>query len=222
MTQPETTLPSERIPATTASVTRRMRVYLGVLAFVALGMFGFAYANAKYFVMFCQRIGLLTTDPTHIRSTIAPTANGRPLDVYFTAHVNDNLPISFSVAKAYQTTAVGAPEMNDYTFSNLSDQTIYFRPVHDIAPMRAGDEGTMVLEKCFCFTEQKILPGQKYSLPVKYTFTDKLDQSTQVINMSYTLFRSTQEAYERSQAAEKASGAVRPKERRGSAPGEKP
>lgn len=210
--------PNERIPSA-FTVARRTRVYLGVLAFVALGMFGFAYANAKYFVILCQRIGLLTTAPNQIRSTIPEGEAGRPLDVYFTAHVNDNLPIAFSVKNAFQKTAIGTAAINDYTFTNLSSNTIYFRPVHDVAPMRAGDEGTLILEQCFCFTEQKILPGQKYSLPVKYTFTNKLKSDVEVINMSYTLFLSTKEAYERSQAFEKDNGPIRPKERRGSAPG---
>lgn len=210
-------IPNERIPSASPLQSRRLRRYLVVLAFVAVGMFGFAYANAKYFVMFCQRIGLLTTPPNQVRATIGEAAPGRPLDVYFTAHVNDNLPISFAVEKAFQRTTTGVATINDYKFVNLSNETIYFRPVHDVAPMRAGDEGTMILEQCFCFTEQKILPGQRYSLPVKYTFTEKLDERTEVVNMSYTLFRSTKEAYERSQAAEKASGGDhRPKDRPGS------
>lgn len=166
-----------------------------VLSAIGLFMFGFAYANAPLFFMLCKRLGVLPADVG--AGTIAentPDAK-RPLTVYFLANPGD-VPMAFSVKQRVQDVHVGERAMNEYTFTNLSKDTLYFRPVHDIEPREAGFEGIMTLEKCFCFEEQKIEPRQTYVLPVIYRFGEKLDPSTESITMSYTLFPSTRERYD--------------------------
>ena len=123
------------------------------------------------------------------------------MDVACSAHRADNLPLAFSVDNKYQKINLGRAKINDYYFRNLSNETIYFRPVHDINPLEAGKEEILILEKCFCFSEQKLEPGQRYTLPVKYTFTKELPDNIYNIKMSYTLFPSTEEQYEASQEA---------------------
>jgi cytochrome c oxidase assembly protein Cox11 len=174
-----------------------------VLALVVVGMFVFAYANAEFFVMICQRAGLLSTDPQDLRGVVVGEGEpGRKLEVYFTAQVNDNLPMVMSVDNKYQKTNVNVSTINDYRFTNLSDKVIYFKPVHDVYPNRAGAPEVMLLTKCFCFDLQKIDPNQKYSLPVEYTFTEDLDPKVGIIRMSYTVFPSSKEAYDAFMAAE--------------------
>ncbi len=187
---------------------------LAVLSAIGLLMFGFAYANAPLFFMLCKRLGVLPADVS--AGTIAadtPDAR-RPLTVYFLANPGD-VPIAFSVRQRVQDTFVGARAMNEYTFTNLSKETVYFRPVHDIEPREAGFEGTMTLEKCFCFEEQRIEPRQTYVLPVIYRFGESLDPATDTVTMSYTLFPSTKERYdlarrESRDAAAKAAAAREP------------
>ena len=104
--------------------------------------------------------------------------------------------MAFSVKQRVQDIHVGERAMNEYTFTNLSKDTLYFRPVHDLEPREAGFEDTMTLEKCFCFEEQKIEPRQTYVLPVIYRFGPKLDPATDTVTMSYTLFPSTKERYD--------------------------
>lgn len=204
----EQTATNERLPGHGPRRGRKPTIYLIALTIVTVGMFGFAYANAELFVRICQDLGLLSSDPSRMRAGIVDTEGGRPLDIYFSANVADNLPIAFSVERSYQRVALGKAEMNDYHFRNLSDRTIYFRPVHDVNPVRAGGENVMLLEKCFCFTEQKLEPGQRYTLPVKYAFTDKLDERVSNIRMNYTLFPSTRQAYEASMEAYERTGVV--------------
>jgi cytochrome c oxidase assembly protein subunit 11 len=188
----------ERLPDTAAR-GRRMQRQLFVLLLLGGGMFGFAFANSRFFYRLCEAIGVVAARPEDVRGTISETADGRPLDVYFDAAVNDNLPLSFRAKESYQRIKQGGRAMNEYTFVNLSQKTIYFRPVHDIAPTEAGAKDILVLEKCFCFDEQKIEPGQQYTLPVVYSFGEKLSADVRVINMRYSLFWSTKERYEESQ-----------------------
>ncbi len=197
-------MPNERLPGKErlpGNPMRRRYLHLAGLVVLVAGMFGFAYANAEFFIMICQRAGLLSEDPSALRKEIVEGELGRPLEVYFSANVGDNLPIAFSVENSYQRTQLGKRTINDYRFVNLSDRTIYFRPVHDVSPTQAGRDKVMELEKCFCFELQKIGPRESYSLPVVYRFTEQLDDRTRTIRMNYTLFESDKASYDAAQKA---------------------
>ncbi len=191
---------NERLPGKRSSKNSR---YMFILVFVMIGMFGFAYANAKWFVIFCERIGVLSTSPTAVAvdGPGGERAPGHELKVYFSAYVNDDLPISFSVKNRTQKSNVNKWQTNDYRFTNLSNDTIYFKPVHDIFPTKAGIAETLELSRCFCFDLQKLEPRQSYSLPVTYLFNDTLGDDVKIIKMSYSLHPSTKEEYEASLAA---------------------
>jgi cytochrome c oxidase assembly protein subunit 11 len=186
----------DRVPS--SMTNKRAGKYLVALLVLVIGMTAFAYANAEWFVMICQRAGIISTPPEDLRGVAAAPGQepGRPLDVYFAANVNDGLPIAFTVEKRFQKAHVGETAINYYRFTNLSDRTLYFRPVHDVNPIQAGQADVMLLTKCFCFDMQKIDPHQTYSLPVDYTFTDKLEDATRTIRMNYSLFPSTKAAYD--------------------------
>lgn len=203
-TPPEVT--NERLPGKVRPSGRRSNLMLAGLLLFVCGMFGFAYANAEFFVMICQRVGLIAPDAASLQTAaVTDRPAGRPLEVYFSANVANGLPIAFTVDKRFQKTNVNAPQINDYRFTNLSRETIYFRPVHDVYPTKAGLTGTLELLKCFCFDEQMIEPGQSYTLPVEYIFNETLPDNVHVIRMNYTLFPSTRQAYEASLAAANAA-----------------
>lgn len=199
---------SERIPGREdlPTRTRRNTRYGIILSAVVAGMFLFAYANAEFFVMLCERAGILTARQTQVSDSGIDGTLGRDLDVHFTAMVNDGLPLSFSMVHRTQKTRVNGWQINDYRFTNLSNQTIYFKPVHDVFPTKAGLAQTLELRKCFCFDLQKIGPGESYTLPIEYRFNDSLPNGVSVIKMSYTLFPSTQKDYEAAQAAAEKEG----------------
>ncbi|MBI1289989.1 hypothetical protein GC173_01925 [bacterium] len=192
----------ERVPGQSRS--RQNTRYLAILLVLAVGMFGFAFANAEFFVTICRRVGLLAESPTALRGDASGQKIGRPVDVYFSATTADNLPIVFTVKNRMQKTHIGERMINDYRFVNTSGETIYFKPVHDVYPMAAGAEDSLILEACFCFTQQKIGPFETLNMPVIYTFTDKVESDVEVLKMAYTLHLSDKASYEAAQAAYKA------------------
>lgn len=199
---------NETLPREETLPTRRRRNtrYGIILSAVVAGMFAFAYANAEFFVMICERVGIITPRQTQVSDTGIEGDLGRDLQIHFTAMVNDGLPIAFSMVHRTQKTQVNGWQWNDYRFTNLSNETIYFKPVHDIYPTKAGLAQTLELRKCFCFDLQKIGPGESYTLPVEYRFNDTIPDGVSVIKMSYTLFPSTQKDYEAAQAAAEKEG----------------
>jgi len=198
---------TESLPRTPRPNSGKATNYLLILTILTLGMFGFAYANAQWFVLICQEVGLLTKPAVASRGIAEEAAVGRPLEVYFTASANDNIPIAFSARESYQKSNIGKVRRNEYTFVNLSNQRIYFKPVHDVSPTIKNLDDVLILQKCFCFEQQLIEPRQTYTLPVEYVFNDKLDPAIDVISMRYSLFPSTKADYEASQAASAADKA---------------
>lgn len=181
-------------------------LWLVVAGALAAALLGFAYANAGLLVRAGQQVGLLASGPA---AAIAPEdlllpgkEAGREIEVIFTAQVNGDLPIAFSVNESRQTTRVNQYQINDYRFTNLSRDTIYFRPVHDVYPQSAGSSEVLVLRKCFCFDMQKIGPGESYTLPVEYAFNEGIEDGVDRIRMVYTLTTATREQYEAAQEQE--------------------
>lgn len=191
----------ESLPGRNATQKKKATKMMAILLALVIGMFGFAYANAEFFVTICRQVGLLSEAPTALRGDASGLEIGRPIDVYFSAHTADNLPIVFTVQTRLQRTNIGARMINDYRFVNTSGETIYFKPVHDVFPMAAGREDSLILEACFCFTQQVIGPYETVRMPVIYTFTDKIPADVHVIKMAYTLHRSDKASYDAAQAA---------------------
>lgn len=155
-----------------------------ILLGLGIFMFLFAFLNVPLFRMYCLKVGI----------AIAPNAKAdgeskskdRQVTVLFTSVVAENAPILFKPRDSFQTIKVGETARNEYTFQNLSNDTIYFRPVHSVLPENAATK--LTLSKCFCFDDQVILPHQKYTLPVLYSFKSDLDPEVENITMHYTLF----------------------------------
>lgn len=190
---------NENVPG--GSHSRKTALLMVFILTLLAGMFGFVYANARFFVVLCQKVGLLAESPMAIKGNIEDLPLGREMEIYFSAHVNDGMPIVFSVDRRMQKARLNQKVMNEYRFVNTSNQTLYFQPIHDVYPMQAGSEETMILEQCFCFTQQKLEPFQSYTMPVVYTFTENLEDSTHVIKMTYSLAPSDKQAYETSMKA---------------------
>lgn len=161
---------------------------------LALGfvMFGFAFANVPLFGMLCSAIGI---EMNPGEKTVSTEITGRELPVYFMGNVSAGIPITTEPVKRSQNVLLGDATINDYKFRNLSDRTIYFRPVHSIQPSLSADY--FLLEECFCFDLQKIEPKQKLSLPVVYRIGSDIPDTVHNMTLNYTMFEVTKQEYEK-------------------------
>lgn len=155
------------------------------MAGVVVGMLVFAYVNVPLFRMYCQRVGIAISPNTEAKVNLAPV--DRKVTVLFTGVVADDMPIAFKADKAFEEIKLGEESKTSYHFVNLSNDTIYFRPVHSVLPEKAAARLSLI--KCFCFDDQIILPRQSYTLPVVYSFASDLDPEVERITFHYTLFR---------------------------------
>jgi cytochrome c oxidase assembly protein subunit 11 len=162
---------------------KNLKLFL-ILAGLGIFMFVFAFVNIPLFRMYCQKVGIAISPNSKAES--GTESDGREVTVLFTSVVANNAPILFKPKDSYQNIIVGETAKNEYRFVNLSNDTIYFRPVHSVLPEDAAKK--LTLSKCFCFDDQVILPHQEYILPVLYSFKTDLDSEVENITMHYTLF----------------------------------
>jgi len=156
-----------------------------ILGVVVVGMVAFAYINVPLFRMYCQKVGIAIAPNTEAKANQEPSDH--KVTILFTGVVANDMPIAFKADKAFEEIRLGEESKTSYHFVNLSNDTIYFRPVHSVLPEDAAAK--LTLKKCFCFDDQTILPGQSYTLPVIYSFASNLDPKIQRITFHYTLFK---------------------------------
>jgi cytochrome c oxidase assembly protein subunit 11 len=160
---------------------RGKRLALG-LVFAVLVMFGFAFAQVPLFRMVCQKLGFAISPLSRVKEG----GNGHQVEVYFTGVVSGNLPVYFRPKYSLQTVKVGERFNNEYHFVNMSDDSVYFRPVHSVLPDEAAKKFTMM--KCFCFDDQALAPHEEKTFPVISVLSNDLDSTVQQVTINYTLF----------------------------------
>lgn len=185
--------------AAAAILKRRNRRFLGILAVVGLGMLGFAYANVPLYSMVCDALGI-GYNPNSAQLAGADEATDRTIEVLFMGNVTGTLPIRFQPLQTRVRSTLGEMTMTDYRFINTSNRTVYFRAIHSIVPTHAASDEMFKLSECFCFTAQRLHPGQSVTVPVVFSFSPRLREGTNTVTISYTLMPLTREAYEQEMA----------------------
>ncbi|MBB4658540.1 cytochrome c oxidase assembly protein [Parvularcula dongshanensis] len=170
-------------------MTSNGRVVLIVCTAIA-GMTGLVAAAPSLYNTFCRVTGF---DGTTQR---ADAGSDRVLDrkvtVRFDGTVAPGLPWSFKPEQVSQTLHVGETAMAYFAATNSSDTPVVGTATFNVQPAKAGLYFMKV--QCFCFTEQRLEPGQSVSMPVTYFIDpsiaddDNLDDVRE-ITLSYTFYR---------------------------------
>jgi cytochrome c oxidase assembly protein subunit 11 len=162
-----------------------------VLAFLLVfGMVGLAYASVPLYRMFCQATGFAGT-PRRDALAEVPGDSGHMISVRFDANTAPALPWRFAPVDTHRNVAIGARNIALFTARNLSDHAVTGSATFNVTPAQAGQYFTKI--QCFCFTEQRLSPGQEVQLPVVFFVDPKIldDPSARQISeitLSYTFY----------------------------------
>jgi cytochrome c oxidase assembly protein subunit 11 len=175
-------------------VKKPSNLLLGVgLGLLVGSMFWFAYANVPLFKLFCARFGIGGAGKAAWKGDLSPglsSATGpisnRYIRVTFMGVSSSGLPIHFEPSVPSVDTNPGRSVHVDYTFTNMSDDSVFFRAVHSIVPERAARE--FQLMKCFCFEDQALGPRETRKLPVYFALSPRTPPEVQELSLNYTLF----------------------------------
>jgi len=147
------------------------------------------------FKLFCERFGLNGANKAAMKGWAASAENPsssagnitkRNITVDLMGVSASGLPMRFSPSISSVTTIPGRPVHLSYTFTNMSDDSVFFRAVHSIQPLQAAKEFQLI--QCFCFEDQALGPRETRVLPVYFALSPRIPKAVDELTLSYTLF----------------------------------
>jgi len=121
-----------------------------------------------------------------------PTKNKRMITITFDANIAPGLPWEFHPMQHKVEAELGRPTKIYYYARNDSDKTIVARATFNVTPYTVA--GYFYKTHCFCFTNEKLAPGQSAMLPVvlyvdRQMAKDPDTRDLHTITLSYTFYR---------------------------------
>jgi cytochrome c oxidase assembly protein subunit 11 len=156
--------------------------------FVA-AMVGAAYAAVPLYTWFCRVTGFAGT------TQVATSAPGRVLDrritVRFDANVVGGLPWKFEPERASIDVRIGDVFTVMYRVTNESARETVGQAVYNVTPLTVGAYFQKI--NCFCFTEQRLKPGESRDMPVVFYVDPALTRDSDqeeldTITLSYSFY----------------------------------
>jgi len=182
--------PTDAAAARRAEMARRNRSIGYLLASVVVLMAGMAYASVPLYDIFCRVTGFGGTTQ---RAELAPDAvqGDRVFRVRFNADVSQDLPWSFQPEQNEITLRLGEEKLAFYRAVNESNQPIVGTAVYNVTPQKLGAYFNKV--QCFCFTKQRLEPGQAMDFPVSFFVDPEIQNDpnlaeVKTITLSYTFY----------------------------------
>jgi len=167
---------------------RDMIVAASCGVFVAM-MVGMAYASVPLYDWFCR-----TTDfggKPQIATSAPPGALGRTITVRFDANVISGLPWRFEPEQNAIEARIGDVVTVNYRVTNLAARETAGQAAYNVAPSTTGAYFQKI--NCFCFTEQRLGPGEKREMPVVFYIDPALAKDSELddlntITLSYSFY----------------------------------
>jgi cytochrome c oxidase assembly protein subunit 11 len=169
--------------------SRNRKTMLACLTIV-VGMIGLSFASVPLYDWFCRVTGIAGTTQTAAESS--GVVIDRVMRIRFDVSTNSALPWRIEPVRREISMKIGETAVAFYRATNYGDETITGTATFNVTPLKAGLYFTKI--DCFCFTEQRLAPGQTVDMPVTF-FVDpeivndrNLDDVT-TITLSYTFYR---------------------------------
>jgi cytochrome c oxidase assembly protein Cox11 len=159
----------------------------GLGGFTIAVMLFFLFGYSAFYGLWCKitGTGMLPNNPD--AAAVVADGESREIEVFFEAKAYDRLPVRFYPNEPRIVARVGQDSTVIYRFKNLSDETVRFRPIHQVSPLIAGKHFSMKM--CFCFNDQTLKPGEAVEFPVMFSFGSGIDPRVTSVTVRYSLHR---------------------------------
>jgi cytochrome c oxidase assembly protein subunit 11 len=123
---------------------------------------------------------------------LKPVANADLITIRFDTTVTDTLPWSFVPVQLDVKVVPGETALSFFRVTNRSDRAITGVATYNVYPPKVG----LYFQKiqCFCFEEQRLLPGETVDMPVFFFIDPEMLEDSQVsyvrsVTLAYTFFQ---------------------------------
>jgi cytochrome c oxidase assembly protein subunit 11 len=156
--------------------------------FVA-AMVGLAYAAVPYYDWFCRTTGFGGRPQI---AKAAPQGTGeRTLSIRFDGNVTGGLPWRFEPEQNSIQVKLGEVVTVNYVATNLAARETVGQAAYNVAPSTTGSYFQKI--NCFCFTEQRLGPGERREMAVVFYVDPALAKDAELddlntITLSYSFY----------------------------------
>jgi len=161
---------------------------LGILGAMAMLM---VYAVPLY-NLFCQVTGIGGTTQ-RAEANAAPEVVDREITVRFATEVQPDLPWHFKPEQRQVTMKLGERRTVFFRAESYAERSIVGHAAFNVTPLKVGRYVSKI--ECFCFTEERLGPGESVRMPVQLFVdpdlaTDSTVDEVKTITLSYHFFES--------------------------------
>ena len=169
--------------------TRRDVIIAASCGVFVAAMVGLAYASVPFYDWFCRNTGF--GGKPQISAAAPQGALGRALTVRFDTNVTGGLPWRFEPEQNSVEVRLGEVVTVNFVATNLSARETVGQAGYNVTPPTTGGYFTKI--NCFCFTEQRLGPGEKREMPVVFYVDPSLAKDSELddlntITLSYSFF----------------------------------
>lgn len=129
-------------------------------------------------------------------ASLRPVKNANLVTIRFDSTVNDAMPWSFQPIARDVKVVPGETALSFFRVKNHSDKAITGVATYNVYPPKMG----LYFQKiqCFCFEEQRLLPGETVDMPVFFFIDPEMLDDPQVsyvtdVTLSYTFFQTDED-----------------------------
>ena len=129
-------------------------------------------------------------------ASLKPVENAHLLTIRFDSTVDDVIPWSFEPVQLDVKVVPGETALSFFRVTNHSDKAITGVATYNVYPPKVGVYFQKI--QCFCFEEQRLLPGETVDMPVFFFIDPEILKDPQVsyvrsVTLSYTFFQTDED-----------------------------
>ena len=186
-----------------ARANRRLTIRLLV---VTAAMFGFGYALVPLYDIVCDITGIggRTGVVSEATAATADVDSTRLVKVQFVATVNSSLRWKFDGPGQPLEVHPGKVYEASFSASNLSNRPVVAQAVPSVTPVGAAAHFNKI--ECFCFTRQRLEPGETRDMPVRFVVNEEIPRRIGTLTLAYTFFEAEPAAQSAASSAASSDG----------------
>ena len=166
-----------------AQVALQNRQLMTKLLVIAAVMLGFGFAMVPLYRQICDALGITSSRTVAAVNTQVDAT--RDVRVELVAN-SAGLPWRFEAPSGTLKLHPGELATVSYRVVNTLDREVTARAIMNTAPSVAAK--WILKQECFCFSDQKLAPGEAREMPVTFRVSTDLPRDTDTISLSYTFF----------------------------------
>ena len=171
------------------SRSRRDMMVAGACGVFVAAMVGMSYAAVPLYDWFCRATGF--GGRPQIATSAPQGALGRTVSVRFDANVTGGLPWRFEPERNALDVRLGEVVTVNYVVTNLAARETVGQAAYNVAPGTTGAYFQKI--NCFCFTEQRLAPGERREMAVVFYVDPALGKDSELddlntITLSYSFY----------------------------------